>query len=159
VAIIKIGESEVIKIKSIILVSILGALYGCAALSNLLSPSAAPLEQAAVGAAVFTTETANHATPAQQAQRAATINKIAKAVLAVDQNSNMALSDVEVIVNSKIAALNLPAQDLLLAQLLTASLGQAIQAQLAVTTKGAVSPQTQVAVADICNWVIADTGG
>jgi hypothetical protein len=132
---------------------------GCAGLASLLSPAAAPLEQAAVGAAVFTAETANHADAATQAARAKTINQIAKEVLSIDTGTNMALTDIEVIVNSKIAQLNLPAADLLVAQLLTASLGQAIQAQLAVTTKGAVSPQTQVAVAAVCNWIIADTGG
>src|SRR5271154_1025641 len=110
------------KIKNVLIIATLAALCGCAGLSNLLAPSAMPLEQAAVGAAVFTAETANHATSVQQTQRAVTINKIAKAILAVDQNSNMALSDIEIVVNSKITALNLPPQDLLLAQLLTASL-------------------------------------
>lgn len=134
-------------------------LTACAGLSNLLAPSAMPLEQAAVGAAVYTAETANKATPAEQVARAATINKIAKAVLAADTNTSMALADVELIVNAKVSALGLAPADMLVAQLLTASLGQAIQAQLAVTTKGAVSPQTQVAIADVCNWIIADTGG
>lgn len=135
------------------------ALTACAGLSNLLAPSAMPLEQAAVGAAVFTAETANHATVVEQTARAVTINKIAKEVLAVDTNSSMALADVEIIVNAKIATLNLPAADMLVAALLTNALGQAVQAQLAVTTKGAISPQTQVAVATVCGWIIADTGG
>ena len=134
-------------------------LSACAGLSSLLAPSALPLEQAAVGAAVFTAETANHASPAEQVARAQTINKIAKAILALDTNSSMALADVELIVNAKVAALNLPPADLLVAQLLVASLGQAVQAQLVVTTKGAISPQTQVAVATVASWIIADTGG
>jgi hypothetical protein len=146
-------------LKLALLAVALTALTACAGLSNLLAPSAMPLQQAAVGAAVFTAETANHATPAEQVARAVTINKIAKAILAVDQNSNMALADVEVIVNAKVQALNLPAADLLVAELLTNALGQAVQAQLAVTTKGAVSPQTQVAIATVCNWIIVDTGG
>ena len=131
----------------------------CSSLATLVQPSAMPLEQAAVGAAVFAAESADKATPAVQAQRAARINAIAKQILALDSQSSMALTDVELIVNAKIAALGLPAQDALLASILTASLGQAIQAQLAVTSKGAISPTTQIAIADICNWVIADTGG
>jgi hypothetical protein len=146
-------------LKLVIVVGVLAALTACAGLSNLLAPSALPLEQAAVGAAVFTAETANHASPVEQVARAVAINKIAKQILAVDQNSSMALTDVELIVNAKVQALNLPAPDMLVAALLTASLGQAVQAQLAVTTKGAISPQTQVAVATVCNWIIADTGG
>lgn len=135
------------------------AMGGCAFTSALIAPAAMPLEQAAIGAAVFTAETANKATAATQAARAATINKVAKQILAVDQNTSMALTDVELIVNAKVQALGLPAADLLVANLLTAALGQALQAQLAVTTKGAISPQTQVAVAAVCNWIIADTGG
>jgi hypothetical protein len=134
-------------------------LTACAGLSSMLAPSALPLEQAAVGAAVFTAESANHASPAEQIARAQRINAIAKQILAVDQNTNMALADVEVIVNAKVQALNLPIADALVAELLVNALGQAVQAQLAITTKGAVSPQTQVAVAAVCGWIIADTGG
>jgi hypothetical protein len=146
-------------LKSIALAAVLVTLSACAGLSNLLAPSALPLEQAAIGAAVFTAETASHATPVEQIARASQINKIAKAILAVDQSSNMALADVEIIVNAKVQALNLPPADLLVAELLTNALGQAVQAQLAVTTKGAVSPQTQVAIATVLGWIIADTGG
>jgi hypothetical protein len=135
------------------------ALTACAGLSSFLSPAAQPLEQAAVGAAVFAAVSADKATTTVQAARAARINQIAKSILALDTGSSMALTDVEIIVNSKVAALNLPAADQLLAQLLTASLGEAIQAQLALTSKGAVSPQTQVAIASVMNWIITDTGG
>ena len=132
---------------------------GCAALSTLSAPQYLPLEQAAVAAAVYTAETANHADAATQTARAAKINAIAKQILAVDQGTSAALADIELIANAKVAALNLPPADLLVAQLLVASLGQAIQAQLAVTTQGAISPQTQVAIADVCKWIITDTGG
>ena len=135
------------------------SLTACAGLSSLLAPSAMPLEQAAVGAAVFTAETANKASAAEQVSRAVIINRVAKQILALDQGTNMALTDLEVIVNAKVQALNLPAADALVAELLVNALGQAVQAQLAVTTKGAVSPQTQIAVATVCNWIIADTGG
>lgn len=134
-------------------------LTACAGLSSFLSPAAQPLEQAAVGAAVFAAVSADKATPAVQAQRAATINKIAKEVLSLDTGTSMALTDVEIIVNAKVAALNLPAAEQLLASLLTAALGQAIQAQLAVTTKGAISPTTQIAIATVAGWIIVDTGG
>lgn len=135
------------------------ALDGCAGLSILLAPSSLPLEQAAVAAAVFSAETANHADAATQHARAVRINAIAKQVLALDQGANMALVDIEIIVNAKIQALNLPAPDLLVADLLINALGQAIQGQLSLTTKGAISPQTQVAIAGLCNWIITDTGG
>lgn len=134
-------------------------LSGCAGLSTMLAPSSLPLEQAAVAAAVFTAETANHAGAVEQKARALRINAIAKQVLALDTGANMALVDIEIIVNAKIQALNLPVADLLVANLLVNALGQAVQAQLAVTTKGAISPQTQVAIAGVCNWIIADTGG
>jgi hypothetical protein len=144
---------------AVITIGTIVQLSGCAGLSNLLAPSALPLEQAAVGAAVYAAETANHASPAEQVARAVKINAIAKQVLALDQGTNMALADIELIVNAKIAALSLPPPDLLIATLLTASLGQAVQAQLAVTTKGAISPQTQVAIAAVAGWIITDTGG
>lgn len=146
-------------LKILAVTAVLVALTACAGLSNLLAPSALPLEQAAVGAAVYTAETANHASAVEQIARAVAINKIAKQVLSIDQNSSMALVDIELIVNAKVQALNLPPPDMLVAALLTAALGQAVQAQLAVTTKGAISPQTQVAVAAVCGWIIADTGG
>lgn len=145
--------------KTLIALACSTLLCGCAGLSSLLAPSALPLEQAAVGAAVFTAESANHASAVEQIARAQRINSIAKQILAVDQNSNMALADIEIVVNAKLQALNLPAADALVAELLVSALGQAVQAQLAVTTKGAISPQTQIAVATVCNWIIADTGG
>lgn len=135
------------------------SLSGCAGLSTMLAPSALPLEQAAVAAAVFTTISANHASPTEQAARAARVITVAKAILAADTGANMALADVEIIVNSRIQSLGLPPAELLLAQLLTASLGQAVQAQLALTTKGAISPDTQIAIAAVCKWVIMDAGG
>jgi hypothetical protein len=142
----------------IIAVGSIASLSACAGLSDLLAPSAQPLEQAAVAAAVMSTITANHADAATQKARAAKIASIANQVLALDTGTNMALVDIEIIVNSKIAALNLPPVDMLLADMLTASLGQALQAQLAITTKGAVSPQTQIAIAAVCKWVIVDSG-
>jgi hypothetical protein len=135
------------------------AMTGCAGLATLVSPSAMPLEQAAVGAAVFTTISNGKASVETQTARAARINAVAKQVLAIDQKSSMALVDVETIINAKLQSLNLPPADLLLGQMLVATLGQALQAQVAVTSKGALSPQTQIAIADVCNWVIADTGG
>lgn len=143
----------------LVICSLAYLMTGCAGLATLVSPAAMPMEQAAVGAAVYTAETANHVSPAEQVARAVKINQIAKEILAVDQSASMALADVEIIVNAKIQALNLPPPDMLVASLLTAALGQALQAQLAVTTKGAISPQTQIAVATVCSWIIADTGG
>lgn len=125
---------------------------GCAYMSTLVAPASLPLEQAAVAAAVSTVIGNDKA-------KAARVVSIARAVLAIDQNTNMALVDVEIIVNAKIAALKLPPLDAALAASLTAALGQAVQQQLALTTKGAISPQTQVAIADVCNWVIVDAGG
>ena len=111
-----------------------------------------------MAAAVYTAETQGNADPTTQHARAVKINTIAKQVLAIDQNTSMALVDVEAIVDAKIATLNLPAPDLIVANMLTAALGQALSAQLALTTKGAISPQTQIAIADVCNWIITDTG-
>lgn len=111
---------------------------------------------AAVAAAVATTITDGNPTKAQAAVRASKIAQIAREVLALDQGANMALVDVQVIVNSKIAQLDLPPADIFLAQMLTASLGQIIQQQLALTSKGAVSPDTQIAIATVCQWIIND---
>lgn len=141
------------------LLLILTATSGCAYTSQLIAPSSLPLEQAAIGAAVFTAVTANKADAATQTARAAKINAIAKQILAADSGVNMALSDVEIIVNARIQQLNLPPADVLVADMLVQALGQAVQQQLALSTKGAISPVTQVAVAQVCNWIIADTGG
>lgn len=143
----------------IVLAAFAVMLSGCGNLSAFLAPSAMPLEQAAVGAAIFSAESANKATPAEQIARAGTINRIAKEILATDTGTSAALADVEVIVNAKVQALNLPAADALVADLLVKALGDTVQAQLSITTKGAVSPQTQVAIATVCGWIITDTGG
>ena len=141
------------------LLLILTATSGCAYTSQLIAPSSLPLEQAAIGAAVFTAVSANKADAATQTARAAKINAIAKQILAADSGVNMALSDVEIIVNARIQQLNLPPADAIVADMLVQALGQALQQQLALSTKGAISPTTQLAVAQVCNWIIADTGG
>ena len=141
------------------LLLILTTISGCAATSQLIAPSSLPLEQAAIGAAVFTAVSANKADAATQTARAAKINAIAKQILAADSGVNMALSDVEIIVNARIQQLNLPPADAIVADMLVQALGQALQQQLALSTKGAISPTTQLAVAQVCNWIIADTGG
>ena len=139
--------------------ALLAMLAGCVPLSELTAPASMPLEQAAVAAAVMTTITANHALPDEQKTRAAKIVTIAREVLTLDTGASMALADVEVIVNSKVAQLNLPPADALLADMLVAALGAQMQRQLALTTSGAVSPTTQVAIAAVCRWVIVDAGG
>jgi hypothetical protein len=139
--------------------AVLAMCAACVPLSELTAPASMPLEQAAVAAAVVTTITANHADAAEQKARAARIVTIAREVLTLDTGASMALADVEIIVNSKVAQLNLPPADALLADMLVAMLGAEMQRQLALSTTGAVSPTTQVAIAAVCRWVIVDAGG
>lgn len=135
----------------VILVAGLLSLSACENLSALVAPAAQPLEQAAVAAAV-------EATVKGDPVKAARVVAIAREVLVLDSGTSAALADIEIIVNAKVAALSLPPADQLLAAVLVAALGQAVQQQLAITTKGAVSPQTQIAIASVCKWVIVDAG-
>jgi len=125
------------------------ALAGCAILQ---SAPAVPVEQAAVAAAVVTVEVKDPAAGPK-------IVSIAKAVLAADTGASVALSDISTLVNTEIAKLNLPPADQVLADALVAALEQQITAIVSAKTGTVVSPSTQLAIATVCNWVIADAGG
>lgn len=131
-------------------------LSACTGLSSLLAPSAQPLEQAAVAAAVATAVGVNKSI-AEQTARARVIKNIAQMVLDLDTGTNVALFDVEAAINAKVLSLKLPPQDVLLAQLLTQAFTGAVAAELQTKTNGVISPNTQVAIANVAKWVIADT--
>lgn len=135
------------------------SLSGCASLSGALAPSAVPLEQAAVAAAVYHTVSAGGADADTQRARAARINRIAKEVLAIDTGTDTSFVNLQTIVQVKIQGLNLDPADAILANLLVQTLGETVKAQLNVSAVDAINPQTRVAIAAVCKWVIADTGG
>lgn len=131
----------------------LSGLGGCTAVNSFTqAPANIPVERIAVAAAVATVVGADQA-------KAAHVISIAKAVLAADTGAAVALSDVELLVNARVAALGLPPVDAALAAVLMAAVSQAIQNQINISTQGVVSPQTQLAIATVCKWVIADAGG
>jgi len=122
---------------------------GCATLAKVFNPTAQPFVQAAVDVAV--------ATAVQKGIPAAKIKSLAQQVLAADIGTTVALTAIEKIINQKIIALNLPLADLAAAEILTSTLTGVIQLELSGTAASAVTAQTQVAVADICNDLIVAT--
>jgi hypothetical protein len=114
----------------------------------LTKPSAQPYIQAAVLIAVGTAEA--------KGISAVEINAIAKAALAADTGASATLTTIAGLINAQIAKLGLPAADLAAANILEAALAAAIEAKINGSTTLA---QTQAAIADVLNYVIADTGG
>ena len=130
------------------------SLCGCATLSKITTPTAQPFVQAAVAVAVATAVGTN---VASQKAKALQIKGIAQQLLAVDEGATVPLTQLESLVNAKILAMKLPQGDVLAAELLTAALTAAVQAEITGATNGAVSPTTQAAVATILNDVITAT--
>ena len=137
--------------KGVLLSLALVALAGCAVWPKLASPSAAPFIQAGIDVAVTTAE--------QKGITAAQINKVAKTALAADSGTTATVTAIEGVVNAQLVALKLPPGDLAAAQLLMATLGSIITAELQKGSAAAITAQTQVAVATILKDVIAATGG
>jgi hypothetical protein len=130
------------------------ALSGCAFVSKLSTPAAAPFVQVAVDAAVAGAVGTN---PAIAKVKAARIKAIAQQALAADSGTTATLAAVEGVVNAQLVKLNLPPADLAAAQLLTATLTAVIQQQLSSPSAGAVTAQTQVAIAQVLQDVILAT--
>ena len=130
------------------------SLCGCTTLSKITTPTAQPYIQAAVAVAVAIA-VGNNATT--EKAKALQIKGIAQQVLAVDEGATVPLTQLESVVNAKIAAMKLPAADVYAAQILMAALTAAVQAEISGATSGAVSPTTQAAVAAILNDVITAT--
>lgn len=131
------------------------SLCGCGTLSKLTTPTAQPYIQAAVAVAVATAVGTGN-TASQQA-KALQIKGIAQQLLAVDEGATVPLTQLEAIVNAKIAAMKLPAGDVIAAQVLMAAISTTVQLEIQNLTNGAVSPTTQAAVAAILTDVITAT--
>jgi hypothetical protein len=129
--------------------SLVLVLTGCATLAKVFNPTAQPFVQAAVDVAV--------ATAVQKGIAAAKIKSLAQQVLAADTGTQVALSTIETIINAKLVALNLPPADLAAGEILTSTLTGLLQMELTGTAASAVTAQTQVYVADICNDLITAT--
>ena len=130
-------------------------LTGCAEISKLSTPAAQPFVQVAVDLAVAR---AVGTDPTTQQAQALKIKTIAQEVLAIDTGSSVPLSALEATVTAKIATLHLQPADAQAAQILVVTLGALVQQQIgSATTGGAVTPDTKVAVAQICNFVITAT--
>jgi hypothetical protein len=130
------------------------ALSGCAVLSKLTTPAAAPFVQVAVDAAVAGAVGTN---PAIAKTKAVKIKAIAQQALAADSGTTATLAAVEGVVNAQILKLNLPPADVAAAQLLTATLTVVIQNQLSSPSASGVTASTQVAIAQVLQDVILAT--
>lgn len=133
---------------AVLMLGALVGLHGCATLSKLTSPSAAPYITAAVDVAVATAEAKG--VPAAQ------INSVAKQALAADAGSAATLATVTTVVNAQLVKLKLPAGDLAAATILEDALTVAIQAQVGANPNVATA---QAVIADVLQSVIAATGG
>ena len=127
---------------------VVGSLSACATLGKLTTPAAQPYVTAAVDIAVAAAES--------KGVTATQINAICKTALAADSGTAATLATVAVVVNAQLAKLNLPAGDLVAAQILEDALSVAIQAQVGADPNVATA---QAAIADVLSAAIAATGG
>ena len=127
---------------------VVGSLSACATLVKLTTSAAQPYVTAAVEVAVAAAE--SKGIPAVQ------INEICKTALAADSGTASTLATVGVVVNAQLAKINLPAGDLVAAQILEDALSVAIQAQVGANPNVATA---QAAIADVLNAAIDATGG
>lgn len=131
-------------------------LGGCAFLSKVTSavssPQATVYIDAAVDVAVATAE--------QKGISAGQINSIAHLALNADQGTNSTLAGISGLINTQIGKLNLPAGDSVAIDILETALSVGIEAQIAASAKtGTAIAGAQLAIADVLNAVIGDTGG
>lgn len=133
-----------------VLLVTIGALAGC---QYLQSPAAQPFDAIAVSVAVDTVVGTNSVT---QAARASAVKDIASKVLAADTGAVATVAELEALAGSKIALLKLPPGDAAAVNLMLAVLDTAVNTYIASLTGGATAQNAQVAVATVCNWVIAE---
>lgn len=128
------------------------ALAGCATFAKITaavsSPQAQPFIQAGAQVAVATAES--------KGVTAAQIINVAQKALQADSGTAATLATVGQIINAELVKLNLPAGDIAAASILEASFSVYIQSQLG---NNATVAQTQAAVADVLNAIIAAAGG
>lgn len=127
-------------------------LQGCATVQKLTtavsSPQAQPFIQAGAAVAVATAES--------KGVKAAQIVSIAQEALQADSNTAATLATVGAVINTELAKLNLPAGDIDAAIILESAFSVYIQSQVG---NNATVAQTQAAVADVLNAIIAAAGG
>jgi len=127
------------------------SMQGCKVLE---SPAAQPFDAIAVGVAVDTVVGTNAAT---QAARASAVKAIAQKVLAADTGVTATVGNLQALAMAQIAKLNLPPGDAAAADLLVAVLNTAATQYISTLTAGNANvANTEVAVAQVCNWVIAE---
>lgn len=128
------------------------ALSGCATFAKITaavsSPQAQPFIQAGAQVAVATAES--------KGVTAAQIIGVAQKGLQADSGTAATLATVGQVINTELTKLNLPAGDIAAAAILEASFSVYIQSQLG---NNATVAQTQAAVADVLNAIIAAAGG
>lgn len=134
------------------LVLLLPFLHGCATLQKLTasvsSPAAQPFIQAGAQVAVATAEA--------KGISGAQIIGVAQKALQADSGTAATLATVGAAINAELMKLNLPAGDIAAASILEASFSLYINQQLG---NNATVAQTQAAVADVLNAIIAAAGG
>lgn len=126
------------------------ALGAFSKVGQVMTPTSSLIVQAAVDSAVAHTVGNN---PATQKANAIRIKLVAQQVLALD-NATAVVPALEAVLNAKIAALHLNVGDQQAAMLLTATLETLLNAKIAATPGGAVTANTQVAIAGVANAVI-----
>jgi uncharacterized protein YceK len=144
------ASSAIVKAAAPVLVMLMlmTSMSGCSILSQLTTPAAQPYVTAAVDIAVATAE--------QKGISATQINGIAKTALTADAGTSATLATVSIVVNAQLAKLNLPAGDLVAAQILEDALNVAIQAEVGSNPNIATA---QAAIADVLTAAIVATGG
>ena len=142
-------------LKTVAALAVIALLGACAYMSEIIAPAAQPFVNAAVAISVAKAVGAN---PATEKVRAAKIKLIAQQLLAANSSVTTTVATLEMDLNAKIIALNLPPADLEAAELLAASLEAALQGYIATTPKGQVVASTELAVSDICTAVITAAG-
>jgi hypothetical protein len=127
---------------------------GCASLGKLLTPTSAPIIQAAVDVAVATAVGNN---PADQKVKALAIKMIAQQVVTIAQNPTTTIAALEAVLNAKVQQLAPNPADAAAFMILTSTLESMLQQKIQASPAGPINAQTVVVIVDVANMVLTAT--
>lgn len=142
------------KIKTLLMATMAAiVLCGCSLIQKLESPAAQPFDTVAIAVGVDAIVGTN---PLVEVARASAIKQIAVQVLAADTGTLATVDALLVVVNAKVAALNLAPGDQAAAALFLAVVESAINQYTAKLTSTATASNVQAAVSFVAQAVIAE---
>lgn len=139
-----------VEILCVACVCVLLSCIGCATLKDLASPNNSAVQQIAVQ---YATGKFIEAKPAaERAARAKEVKAVALAVRQVASSDSSTVVALQALASAKVAASGLQGADRLLADALVAAVVQELSSRVST---GVLTPENQVIVAKVLDWVVA----